>query len=129
EARALAEKLQTALEQLRRTTYAAHMNLAKHSWETGSIAHVRELLEKYRPKAGETDLRGFEWYYLNRLCHAEILTVQGFAVFSPDGKRLASAGGGPGIPPGTGPGIPPEVKVRDAQTGQVLLSIKGAGVP
>src|SRR5262249_27465878 len=64
-------------EQLRRTTYAAHMSLAQHAWEAGAIGRVVELLEQHRPEAGETDLRGFEWYYLYRLCHADLLTLKG----------------------------------------------------
>ena len=46
------------------------MNLAQHAWEAGGIRRVLELLEQHRPKPGESDLRGFEWYYLDRLCHA-----------------------------------------------------------
>jgi WD40 repeat protein/tRNA A-37 threonylcarbamoyl transferase component Bud32 len=111
EARALAEKLQ-------RTLYVAHMNLAQHAWEAGGIGRVRELLEQQRPKPGETDLRDFEWHYLYRLCHADLLTLKtGTAsgvAFNPDGKRLASA-----VHDGT-------VKVWDAQTGQELLTLKGA---
>src|SRR5262249_23727322 len=47
---------------------------------------------------GDPDLRGFEWYYLQRLCQLELHTLQGHAgsvlgvAFSPDGRRLASAG-------------------------------------
>jgi WD40 repeat protein/serine/threonine protein kinase len=121
------EKLQATQAELRSTLYAAHMNLAQHTWETGSIGQVRELLEQHRPKAGETDLRGFEWHYLDRLCHPEILTLKAHTpvvrsmVYSPDGKRLASAGGGVDITR--------EVKVWDAQTGQVLLSLWGADRP
>src|SRR5205085_266025 len=84
-------------------------------------------------KAGETDLRGFEWDYLYRLCNREVLTLGGPLVYlsvaySPDGKCLASAGGtmgaGGGLPP---PGRPGELKVWDAQTGQELLALKGSG--
>jgi WD40 repeat protein len=112
-------------DQLQRTLYAAHINLAQHAWEAGNIGRSRELLELHRPKTGETDLRGFEWRYLDRLCHAEILTLRGHTggvhsvTYSPDGKHLASASqrmGGGG-----------EVKVWNAQTGQVLLTIKGGG--
>jgi serine/threonine protein kinase len=122
--RALNEKLRATQAELRNALYASDMNLAQHTWEAGGFGRVTELLERHRPKGGETDLRGFEWYYLDRLCHAEILTLKhtpavSSVAFSPDGKRLASAGGGPGTPP--------EVKLWDAQTGRELLSIMGAG--
>ena len=97
--RRLNEKLQATQAQLRSTLYAAHMNLAQHrlGCERSGAERVRELLEEHRPKAGETDLRGFEWYYLDRLCHADLLTLKGHTgshsvAYSPDGKRLASAG-------------------------------------
>ena len=96
EVRTLNEKLQATQDQLRSTLYAAHMNLAQHAWENNNVGRVVELLEQHRPKAEETDLRGFEWHYLYRLCHAEIFTLQGAGrsvVFSPNGKRLASASG------------------------------------
>ncbi len=109
-------------KQLRRTTYAAHMNLAKHAWDEAAVPRVLELLEQYRPKSGEPDLRGFEWFYLYRLCHAELLTFKGHTdrirsvLYSPDGKRLASVDRG-----GT-------VKVWDAQSGRELLTRKGGGI-
>jgi hypothetical protein len=117
--KALNEKLQATQERLQRTLYAAHINLAQHAWEAGGVARVLELLEQHRPKPGEPDLRGFEWDYLYRLCHAELLSLKGYTgrvtsvAFSPDGKRLASAGVGGGV------------KVWDAQTGQELLTLEG----
>src|SRR5262249_1496419 len=123
EAEALAEKLQAALEERRRITYAAQINLATHAFDAGNFERARELLEQHRPKPGESDLRLFEWHYLDRLCKVELLTLRGHTHFvwnvaySPDGKRLASAGGGVGS----------EVKVWDAQTGRELLALQGAG--
>jgi WD40 repeat protein/tRNA A-37 threonylcarbamoyl transferase component Bud32 len=122
--KALYDKLAAKEQLLQRTLYASHMNLAHHAWDAASIGRVNELLEQHRPKPGETDLRGFEWYYLYRLCHADLLTLKGHTssmpaahsvAFSPDGKRLANAAGDK------------TVKVRDAQTGQELLSLKGGG--
>ena len=90
EAKALADKLQYTL-------YAAHMNLARHAWEEALCEHFEELLAQYRPQAGATDLRGFEWYYLSRLRHGELLSLRGHTgwvnnvAYSPDGKRLATA--------------------------------------
>jgi WD40 repeat protein len=126
DARALAEKLQAALDQLRQTTYTAHINLAQRALEAGGIDRARELLEHHRPKPGETDLRHFEWYYPNRLCHTELLTLKGHTngvysvAYSPDGKCLASISRDPG-------GSLGELKVWDAQTGQVLLTLPTGG--
>src|SRR5262249_30708282 len=50
--------------------------------------------------------RGWEWHYLDRLCHGELLTLppEGYpghdgwvtaVAFSPDGRHLISAGGNP----------------------------------
>src|SRR5436189_3466404 len=61
EVKALADKLAAKEEQLQRTLYAAHINLAHNAWEAGGSSE--ELLLQHRPKAGETDLRGFEWHY------------------------------------------------------------------
>jgi WD40 repeat protein/serine/threonine protein kinase len=117
EARALAE-------QLRRTTYLADMNVAQHAWEATNVGWVRDLLEQHRPKPGETDLRGFEWHYLYRLCHSDVLTLQGptdgftSVAYSPDGKRLAAGSRAAALGAS-------DVKVWDAQTGQELLTLKG----
>jgi WD40 repeat protein/serine/threonine protein kinase len=78
--------------------YAADMHLAKAAWDQAQVGTVLQLLRRYLPPPGEPDLRGFEWYYLERLCRSELLTLHGRSdelfnvVFSPDGKRLASSG-------------------------------------
>jgi WD40 repeat protein/serine/threonine protein kinase/tetratricopeptide (TPR) repeat protein len=81
----------------RRRLYASQTNLAHQAWEAGNPARVLELLEGQRPKFAQQDLRGFEWYYLWRLCHKERQlalrgqqgSVRGVAFF-PDGRKLAS---------------------------------------
>ena len=81
----------------RRTAYIAHMNLAQREWDDTHVGRVLDLLEGERPREGETDLRGFEWFYLNRLCHSDLRTLKGHSdsvmsvAFSPDGRRIASA--------------------------------------
>ena len=100
------------------------MNLAQQAWETNRVERVLQLLEQDRPKTKEADLRGFEWHYLNRLCHQELLTlpagITGFGhkvlAFSPDGKRLAA---------GVLVERDPAIKVWDVHTGKGLFVLKG----
>jgi WD40 repeat protein len=120
------DELQRTQDQLRRTLYAAHMNLAQHAWDAGGFERVRSLLEQQRPKKGESDLREFEWYYLSRLCHSDLLTLKHTedvqsVTYSPDGKRLATVS----YPRPREEG---EVKVWDARTGKELLSFKGGSI-
>jgi WD40 repeat protein/serine/threonine protein kinase len=124
EVKVLAEKLQAAQAQQRSTVYTANMILAQRAWDAGDSDRVGELLEQQRPKLGETDLRGFEWNYLRRLCQAELFTLKGHTAsvncvaYSPDGRRIASAEGEGETEGGC-------IKVWDAQNGKELLTIKG----
>ena len=102
--------------------YVAHMNLAQAAWEGARAGQTIRLLDLYQPAAGEDggsdDLRGFEWFYWDRLCHSDLLTLKGHTswvlgvAFSPDGQRLASASWD-----GT-------AKVWNMATGQVSLTLK-----
>jgi eukaryotic-like serine/threonine-protein kinase len=80
-----------------RQLYAAHMNLAQIAWDEARVGRVAELLDQYQPRAGARDLRGFEWYYWQRLLDTALATLEGHTdriwsvAFSPNGRRLASA--------------------------------------
>jgi WD40 repeat protein len=83
--------------QNRRLLYAAHMNLAYQAWESSNIGRTLTLLSAQRPKPGQEDLRGFEWGYLWRLSHRDLLTLQNKTypikmTYAPDGVTLAVAG-------------------------------------
>ena len=91
----------TAEEQARqigRQLYASEMNTGLKTWQSGDLAGALAALERYRPQPGQEDLRGFEWYYLWRLCHSEQLTLTGHSnrvravAFAPDGRWLLSGG-------------------------------------
>ena len=65
---------------------------AEREYLANNVAGTETYLEKYLPKTGRPDLRGWEWRYLKRLCHADLLPpmehrdwVQQVA-YGPDGK-------------------------------------------
>ncbi len=47
------------------------LNLAERDWRDANIAQVLRHLEETRPPRGKSDLRGFEWYYLDRLTRSQ----------------------------------------------------------
>jgi WD40 repeat protein len=95
------ERLASEQEMLaRRRFYAAQMNSANQAWDAGDPARTLDLLETQRPQPGQQDLRGFEWYYLWRICNSRLrFMLRAHAgdvasvAFSPDGQILASASG------------------------------------
>src|SRR5262249_25662897 len=96
------DRARAAREALRRTLYGATLNLAQAAWERDDFGRVQELLQEARPGPGEEDLRGFEWHYWDRLCHADlrsltlagprnlVLPPGGGTVLSPRGDLLAA---------------------------------------
>ncbi len=92
----------------RRRAYAADMNLAQRALAMDNLGHAETLLNRYRPKSGEQDVRGWEWRYLWQQCQsdAELVLCQkrrqiGVLSVSADGNWLAikesSEGFGGGI--------------------------------
>jgi WD40 repeat protein len=99
---------------VRRNAYAAEMNVAFQSLAENHLGRARELLDRQRPKAGEEDLRGFEWRYLwqrTRGDEIETFDDEGAhgAAFSPDGKWFAYAGA--------------RIIVRDTATRKVVATL------
>ncbi|HZU37638.1 MAG TPA: protein kinase, partial [Gemmataceae bacterium] len=80
-----------------RRAYIAETILAYAAWKDGEIDLMQRRLQDQVPKEDGLDLRGFEWYYLQRLAHLELQTLSGhshwvFSVaFSADGRYIASS--------------------------------------
>jgi WD40 repeat protein/tRNA A-37 threonylcarbamoyl transferase component Bud32 len=108
------ERAEAAVAQAEMYQYFHHIARAHAAWRDGNMGEVEKLLD-----ACPTERRNWEWHYLQRLCHTDLLTLEGHTdqvwsvAFSPDGQRLAS---------GSREGV---VKVWDATTGQVLHTLPG----
>jgi WD40 repeat protein len=121
--RAEQEKARTETQLLRAETarYALQIGLAQREWQENNLLRAREILGACR-----VDLRGWEFDYLQSLCKRRMRSLHADSggvccvAFSPDGKRLATAG------MGLGAGKPGQVKVWDVATGQETLALKFA---
>jgi WD40 repeat protein len=98
-------------EHLRTRVYTGDMGLAHALWQRGESAASRATLDRYLPREGEIDLRGWEWHYLDALLRGSPLESAKFpsatakfesedhlprgnayhAAISPDGRIVASA--------------------------------------
>jgi WD40 repeat protein len=106
-------KTRSALDQERLTLHGYRISLAHREWWANRVGRADFLLEEC-----PEPLRGWEWHYLKRLCHAELRTLRGHfgyvhqAVFSPDGTRVATAG------------MDSTVGVWDTATGRMLHRVR-----
>jgi hypothetical protein len=86
-------QLAQAHGELKRSAYAERISLAQREWDLGRVAEARRLHAECDPEQ-----RGWEWEYFRQVFHPEVAVLRGHmgfvnhVCFSPDGKRLASAG-------------------------------------
>ena len=106
-----------AREQLAAVEYGRTIEVAHQDWREANMAATVALLD-----STQADLRGWEWRYVDRLCHSELLDLQAHtdivfsASFSPDGSRIVTAS------------WDKTAKVWDARSGAELLALKGHDV-
>jgi WD40 repeat protein len=91
--RELRQQAQEALARAETNLNHNRINLAWQYWQGSKVGTAERTLG-----ACPAGLRNWEWHYLKRLCHSDLLTLaHGNGVFdvaySPDGKRLATTSG------------------------------------
>ena len=90
-------RAQQQRDKYRELLYRSDIVGALNAWENSYVGDTMRLVERHRPTSDERDLRGFEWYYLSRLCRQEMsvasLEHEAFVwsiAYSPDGEFLAT---------------------------------------
>ncbi len=103
------ESLAAALRAEQRALYINRIALSEREWLANHSDRAEVILDTCPP-----ELRSWEWYYLKRLYHPELLSIRGGGplVFSPDGKHLALGWGR-------------SIKIFDADTGREIASLQG----
>jgi WD40 repeat protein len=111
------EDLKLALAQEERALYRQSIALAHSEWLSNNVRRVEPVLDSCNPH-----LRHWEWHYLKRLCHPDLLTIRAeghlnSVAFSRDGQRLAVGGDDH------------TVRILDATTGREIHFLKGHTQP
>jgi WD40 repeat protein len=111
-------RAEAATREAERNKYFLHIARAHAGWRDGNLSRTEPLLDEC--PAGQ---RNWEWHYLKRLCHGDLLTLRGHTSFvwrvlySPDGRRLASVS------------ADRTVRVWDATTGELIRMLEGGVRP
>lgn len=112
------------LERVKHLSYVSDVNFAQRAYDADNVPRADEFLNARVPQPASPkldDLRGFEWYYLWRLRHNEIGTLNGQSgavrefMFAPDGKTAITTQDGSGN----------SVKLWNASTWQEIGGLEG----
>ncbi|HEU0174002.1 MAG TPA: serine/threonine-protein kinase [Blastocatellia bacterium] len=102
----------------RRELYPARLRQAGEHWAADDVARYQEALDNCVPKNGEDDLRGFEWRYLWRFGHRDLLTLR------PAGKKIHASIAGYGQRIMTFDEIDGSTGLWDAESGKLIAAWK-----
>jgi WD40 repeat protein len=78
--------------------YSNNVLMAERELTNYNVGRAEQLLDACAPTPGHNDLRGWEWNYLKRQCHTELMTLEGgpsqawALAFSRDGRYIDSVG-------------------------------------
>jgi WD40 repeat protein/serine/threonine protein kinase len=108
-------RVASMLQREQRISYFQRIALAERAWSSNDVGRAEALLDE-TPEA----FRSWEWRYLKRLCHADLLTlkvnegIQPNAVaFAPDGATVATADKNGGI------------AIRETSSGRLVRMLPG----
>jgi WD40 repeat protein/serine/threonine protein kinase/tetratricopeptide (TPR) repeat protein len=115
-------------EQAEKTLYYSNIARARLEWQANNGDDAELILDNC-----PADRRGWEWHFLKQLCHKELFALDGHSqggvrsvAYSPDGRFIASAGGGNPFYITQGPGSiqPGEVVLWNAATRERVRALQ-----
>lgn len=107
----------------RQLLYAADMNLVHQAHAAGDVGLAKGLLSGHVPTPGQTDLRGFEWYYFQARCEGEQLHT--FSSFSNAVKAIAISADGTKLAAGS---YDRQIRIWSLPTRALETSFDGGGM-
>jgi WD40 repeat protein len=89
-------RAEQSAKKAKRHAYISDMQLIQNNWEANRFDYARQLQELHQ----DDENKNFEWYYMNRLFHRQLFSMNGRetsllqsqpldVVFSPSGNRIA----------------------------------------
>jgi eukaryotic-like serine/threonine-protein kinase len=87
------QRAEGAEQAIRRRAYVADINLIQQALAADHLSRAQDLLNRQRPKAGEIDLRSWEWRYLWQFCQSDALSVLTVQPDAPINSVAVSADG------------------------------------
>jgi WD40 repeat protein len=115
----------------RAALYYSRIVQSQLHWRVNDFPGALHSLARCRPRDGQEDRRGWEWFYLHGLFQSDLFTLRqreiglaGGAVFGAQGKRIVSVVGGHLQEESDKSS---EVCIWDAATGEVVRALAGPG--